>query len=125
MNMNRNEFFLAVGRNDFQAIKEVINGEFDDDYHWAMRTAAERGYLETLKYFVELGADIHNYNDFSLRAASKNGHLETVKYLVEQGAYIHNNNDIAVRLASENGHHAVVEYLVSKGAILPPVEGIH
>ena len=38
--------------------------------------------VNTFKYLVEIGCDIHVDHEYALRRASKNGHLEVVKYLV-------------------------------------------
>ena len=52
----------------------------------AFRHASRNGYLETVKYFVEHGADIHLQDDMAFQLASEYGRLDVVKYLVEQGA---------------------------------------
>jgi ankyrin repeat protein len=44
--------------------------------------AAQYGNLESLKYLVENGADIHAKTNYAIRFSAKNGHLEIVKYLV-------------------------------------------
>jgi len=37
--------------------------------------------VETWKFFVEQGVDIHVDGDYALRRSAENGHLEVVKYL--------------------------------------------
>ena len=61
--------------------------------------ASEEGCLETVKFFVRRGADIHTNNDSALRWASINGHLDVVKFLVQKGANVHEHNDCALRWA--------------------------
>ena len=97
---------------------EVLNDtDFEiKDKEKALIWAAYRGYLGTIKYLVEHGADIHTDNDYALRWAAFDGYLEIVKYLVERGADIHANNDFALRKASNNGYLEVVKYLVEHGA---------
>jgi hypothetical protein len=82
----------------------------------ALIWASEKGHLEVVKYLVENGANIHARDDYALGLASRNGHLEVVKYLVENGANIHARDDYALRWASEKGHFEVVKYLVENGA---------
>ena len=77
---------------------------------------AEYGNLEVVKYLVEQGANIHADNDEALRWAAEDGHLEVVKYLVENGANIHAWDDYALQLSAEYGHLEVVKYLVENGA---------
>ena len=78
--------------------------------------ACERGHLELVKYFVEMGADFQTRDNYAIRYASQNGHLEVVKCLVENGVDFKVLNNFAVRTASVNGHLEVVKYLVEKGA---------
>jgi hypothetical protein len=76
-------------------------------HDFAFINAATNGYFEVVKFLVEHGADIHVYDDESLRESAANGHLEVVKYLVEHGANIHACNDEALRFADQH----VIEYL--------------
>ena len=58
--------------------------------------ASEDGYLETVKFLVEQGADVDHQNnngDTALIEASWCGHLETVKFLVEQEADVNLQNN--------------------------------
>ncbi len=74
-----------------------------------------RGRLDHVIISLNIGANIHRYNDIALRYSSGNGHLEIVKYLVElkpDGANIHANDDLALRNSSGNGHLEIVKYLV-------------
>jgi len=77
----------------------------------ALRVASDAGNLKVVKFLVEKGADIHAYNDLALRHASANGHLDVVKFLVEKGADIHAMNDYALTWASQNGHIDIVNYI--------------
>ncbi len=85
-------------------------------YEYALRYASSNGHLEVVKCLVENGADIHAHNNQSLRCASRKGYLEIVKFLVENGADIHTYYDEALSNSSGNGHLEVVKYLVEKGA---------
>lgn len=85
-------------------------------YDIAFRLASYNGHIEVVKCLVENGADIHSCNDEALRWSSRNGCIEVVKHLIEYGANIHSINDDALRWASRNGHFEVVKYLVEYGA---------
>jgi hypothetical protein len=50
--------------------------------------AAKEGYLETVVFLLENGADIHTKSDRPLLEAVLNNHTEIVDYLLEKGAYI-------------------------------------
>ena len=82
----------------------------------ALRWAAENGYLEIVKYLVDNGADLHAGDDYALRLAALNGYWEIVKYLVDNGADIHASDGCALRLAARNGHLEIVKYLIDNGA---------
>ncbi len=88
---------------------------YKDD--WALRIAADDGYLNVVEYLVEHGADIHAVDDYALRWAAANGHLPIVKYLVEHGADIHVDNDWALKNAEQYNHSDVVKYLISQGPL--------
>jgi hypothetical protein len=54
-----------------------------------MKLVGKTNELETIKYLVEHGANIHACNDVALRYAAYYGNFDIVKYLVEHGANIH------------------------------------
>ena len=83
---------------------------------YALRWYAKNGNLEIVKYLVENGADVHVLDDIALCWSANKGHLEVVKYLIEQGANIHAKEDKALRWSANDGHLEVVKYLVEKGA---------
>jgi hypothetical protein len=70
--------------------------------------------VDTLKWLVKNGADIHGMNGYVLRFACRIGVLEVVEYLVENGADIHALDDVALRISCK--HLNVIKYLVGKGA---------
>jgi hypothetical protein len=82
-----------------------------------LTNASDNGHLDTVKYLVENGANIHAGHDEALRNAAYNGHLDVIKYLIENGANIHANDDAAVCDAAENGYLDVIKYLVENGLI--------
>jgi hypothetical protein len=70
--------------------------------------------VETLKWLVKNGTDIHGINGYALRFACSIGALEVVEYLVENGSDIHALDDAALRSSCK--HLNVIKYLVGKGA---------
>jgi hypothetical protein len=82
----------------------------------SLKYSAANGHFEIVKYLVEHGADIHVWDDYALRHSASYGHLEVLKYLVEHGADIHANYDDALRYSAEYGYLEVVKYLVENGA---------
>ncbi|KAF3492253.1 uncharacterized protein GIQ15_01770 [Arthroderma uncinatum] len=80
-----------------------------------LQRAASIGNIESVKIFVERGADVNNENEgTALWRAAENGHFEVVKYLLEHGAEIesHTSGRSALQIAARNGHEEVVRYLV-------------
>ena len=49
--------------------------------HERLCKAAGHGYLNTVKYLVSIGANVHEFNDQALQWAVDNGHLDTINYL--------------------------------------------
>ena len=77
---------------------------------------AARGDVETVRYLLEHGADIHAKDVLALILASGNGHRDVVELLLDRGADIHADKDTALRCASKKGHRDVVELLLDRGA---------
>ena len=65
--------------------------------------------VDTFKYFIEEGINIHADDDWALQSASENGHIEVVRYLIDKGANIHARNDYAFKY----GTAEVITYLNS------------
>ena len=72
--------------------------------------------IDTFKYFIEEGINIHADDDWALRYAAINGYLEVVIYLIDKGANIHADDDWALISAAFNGYLEVVRYLIDNGA---------
>ena len=95
---------------------EQLGANIHADNDYALIWASRYGHLEVVKYLIEKDANINAENDEALRLASKNGHLNVVKYLIQNGANVHGDDDYALRWASHNGHLEIVKYLIEKGA---------
>ena len=100
---------------DFDSELKDANFKIDVKNYY-LEQAARLGYLETVKYLIDSGANIHIRNNETLRWAVYQGHREIVKYLLEQGAYVHASDDYALRWAAENGYLDVVKCAVEHGA---------
>ena len=89
-----------------------------------LKGAACGGYIDTVKYLVEQGADIHAQDgNMALMYIVRQGEMDVVKLLVEHGADIHaRDNTIYFKTllmnAAKNGHTGIVKYLVDLGADL-------
>lgn len=103
---------------DIETFKWLIScgADVHADNDYALCLASKYGKVEVARLLIEAGANIHVDDDWALRLASRNGHLEIVRYLVEQGANIHADNNYALRWAAKNGHIDVVKHLVEHGA---------
>ena len=86
------------------------------DNDFALSCCAKNNYLDLVELLVEYGANVNADNDYALRLGAENGNLDIVKFLVENGANIHANDDDALISCVCNGYLDVVEYLVEKGA---------
>ena len=77
--------------------------------------SAKNGYLDTLKYLTELGVNDCTAMNDALCLSAQYGHLDIVKYLVDNGSDIHTDDDLALCLSAEYGQLSVVKYLVESG----------
>lgn len=66
--------------------------------------SSKYGYVESIKYLIEQGADIHAESDKALRVASSEKHIDVVNYLISQEA------DASV-CKDETKHTSVVDIL--------------
>jgi hypothetical protein len=83
---------------------------------YPLRWAIEKGYLDTVKFLVKNGADIHAFKGYALRLAADYDYLDIVKFLVKRGVDVHAWNDRAICMAASRGHLDIVKFLVENGA---------
>jgi ankyrin repeat protein len=92
------------------------------DIQEAFNIACSNDNLNITRYLIEMGANLHEDNDWVLRNAAERGNLKMVKLLVELGATINTyspNGDNALDWACRNGGHLeMVKYLIEKGSDL-------
>ena len=101
----------AVKEEEIDLVKYSLNnGAIVNQYNNApLRQAVVRGNLDIIKFLIERGADTTN------NIVQYSYNPETVKFLMEQGADIHQNNGEALTIASASGNLNVVKYLIENG----------
>ena len=87
-------------------IREEKKCKWDE---WTIRTAAEQGNLEMVKYCVANECPI---DEFACACAAKNGHLEILKYLHEEAKAPW--DEYTASWAAGKGHLHILEYLVER-----------
>ena len=72
--------------------------------------------VDTFKFLLEKGADIHADNDYALQYSARCGYLDIVKFLIEEkGADVHANYNKAIRSSIKYNHLNVVKYIIKEG----------
>ena len=109
---------LFVARSDVETVRYVL--DHGADIHAqdddALRYASANGHRDVVAVLLEHGANVHAKDDHALRVASANGYRDVVGLLLEHDANVHADNDTSLRWASENGHTDVVRVLLKHGA---------
>lgn len=90
---------------------EKFKPYFQHNQNAFLNIAIEHGDLDVFYYLVEVGANIHAYDEHALRWAAYKGHQSIVEFLVGKGA----KNELALINASEKGHLDIVKFLVKSG----------
>lgn len=72
--------------------------------------------VDTFKYLIENGANIHAEDDHALRWSLRHKYLDTATYLINCGANIHLDNEYPLLESVENGYDDIVKLLIKKGA---------
>lgn len=93
-----------TGEHDYKKIYKTLRGLSLND---KLINAAKTGYYVVIQQLLNLGEDVHVYDDSVLCRATKAGHIAVVKLLIENGADINADDGIALRWAAENGHVVV------------------
>jgi len=96
-------------------IKYLINHNIPVDINRALLLASRDGYISTVKYLVEHGADVHYGKEGPLYLAVISKNLDIVKYLVEHGADISIDKYRIVKVADISGFQNILDYFISLG----------
>jgi ankyrin repeat protein len=82
----------------------------------ALCDASEQGHTDTMRLFLDNGADVHTDTDYPLRRASRNGHKDAVELLLNRDANVRAHFNEPLYNACDGGHTAVVALLLDRGA---------
>jgi ankyrin repeat protein len=109
---------LFVARSDVETVRYVLHHGADVHAYDddALRYASANGLTEVVAVLLEHGANVHAVDDCALRMASANGYKDVVALLLQHDANVHAVKDTALRRASENGHRDIVGLLLDHGA---------
>ncbi len=77
--------------------------------------AATYGYLDIIKYFNDIGIDIHERDDWILVTSASAGQIDLVKYLMKNGA--NKRHDEALRESVKSNNIDIVKYIINNGVI--------
>ena len=123
---------MAAQEGQTEVLKQLVAAGLDinqpdKDGSYPFLSAVGLGHLDTVRFFVEHGADLKAEEKLeeggsvgpALVLAALNGHLAIVKYLIEQKADVNKANkskNTALQVASWNNHVDVVKELLKAGA---------
>jgi len=122
-------FRIAICRGHLEIFKyfvdeQLVNILHEDRKISLVTLASSCNQLESVKFLIQEGADLHKGDESALITATEAGHFSLVQYLLHEGANIHAQEEGALRSALEKGHFLLVLYLVRQGADIhnPKVE---
>jgi len=104
------------------AVSEVLGKDSAIMRPRTLKSAAEAGDLDAVKYHLAMGADVNATNaagHFALGGAIVNGHLAVVEYLIAHGADIDQRSEFGwtpIYLAAWRGHSEIAAQLLLAGA---------
>lgn len=90
----------------------IGKGVDDNSKSRAMIGATKNGRIESVKYLVENGADIHFHDDEALFLSVYYNNLDITEYLVENGANIKGKINLLIPIAAKNGYIDMIGYLM-------------
>lgn len=77
---------------------------------------ASNGLISLVKYAIDMGADVRQFDSYALRLAVSNDYKEIVKLLLKSGADIHTLDDCLIIIACEGGLVDMAKLLIKHGA---------
>lgn len=94
----------------------VIGNDLKNAINKAFCAAAENCHIAVMDLLITNGADCCYDNNLPIKQAVIGGNVESVKYLLEIGADIHTDDDQLLFLCCQNGDYAdVADLLIKKG----------
>lgn len=81
--------------------------------------------LDAVARLLELGADVHIYDNYALQHSAIQGNLNMVSKLLKYNANLHTDNDGALRWSAKRGLLNVVEKLLDCNANINAGDGTH
>ncbi|BCS82809.1 ankyrin repeat protein [Cotonvirus japonicus] len=105
-------FKSIVTSQDYLRVCDRNNIQITDHFNVCVLIAAKEGHLNVIKYFVEIGENLHEdkYNSCLLMAC-KMGHLDIVQYYIEKGFDIESNNHYCLILSTIYNRNEVIDYI--------------
>lgn len=77
--------------------------------------AVENGNFEIVKYLVENGIKINNWNNGPLSTSISKGYYDIFMYLIDHGAKLESKGQDLIKYAIKSGNLDIVKYLLNKG----------
>lgn len=110
----------SIRYNNYSFIKHLVNlgANINDviNINEALIIACRVNRTNCLKFYIELGADIHYQNDQALITACEEGNVDIVKYLLDLGLDVNTRNTQSLIMACRYGYIDIVKCLVESGA---------
>lgn len=98
--MDFHELRSLCYKEDIETLRKNLSYYILCDYGWhLLRYSSEVGKLKTIKLLVEMGVDIHQYEESALYWACRNRHLNVIEYLISQGSDIYKDNNLNLSVA--------------------------
>lgn len=100
----------------FHIVKLLMDYGCNDDITKMLVTASYHGHLDTVKYLVENGADVHVDDDKAFIYAVIESNIDVAKYLLQFGMDINMNNEYLLRYHIRRKNGGMIKFLVDNGA---------
>jgi ankyrin repeat protein len=116
------ELITNLSNFHLEHFKNLINRgvDFTTDYNFAIRRAAEKGYLKIVQLLLKHGADPTVKDNEAIKFVSKRNLCEVVRLLLDNNSKYKVDptaeDNYAIKNASERGHLETVRLLLDNGA---------
>lgn len=116
-------FVFSCERKHYEISKCIYNNYNKKRIDVIHQICCTNGYIEMIKWFAELGIDIHHICGESFHVCCRYGHIETAKFLVELGIDTHMYDELAFKRCCQYKQFEIADWLISLGGI--PLNIIH